>query len=348
MTDAATPETATAPEVHDLASAARAIEKIIRRETAPDPNEGGKETPADDDDPENADEEAGADEEEIEHDPGVDDDDEEQAEDDGEPEEARYKVKVGGEETDVTLKELIKGYQRGADYTKKTMRLADERRSVERAKTDLEQERTAMALERAAHAERLNGRIPALKQQLAQFDGIDWNRLSGENPTLFAQAKPLFDSLSQQLQQAEAERQEHAERDRQRRLQATQAHQDYIAEQKRALIARHPEMADPAKGRQETAALTRYLIDTGYRQDELSRLVDHRDFILARKAMLYDRLMANRDKVKQTVAALPRVQKPGTARGSRTGAAERRAKLMTRLERTGRTEDAARLIEDML
>ena len=107
-------------------------------------------------------------------------------------------------------------------------------------------------------------------------------------------------------------------------------------------------MADPVKGRQETAALTRYLIDTGYRQEELSRLVDHRDFVLARKAMLYDRLMANREKVKETVAALPRVQKPGTARGSRTGAAERRAKLMTRLERSGRTEDAARLIEDML
>jgi hypothetical protein len=172
--------------------------------------------------------------------------------------------------------------------------------------------------------------------------------LSTENPTLFAQAKPLFDSLSQQLQQAEVEHLEHAERDRQRRLQAVQAHQDYVADQKRALIARHPEMADPTKGRQETAALTKYLIDTGYRQEELSRLVDHRDFILARKAMLYDRLMANRDKVKETVAALPKVQKPGTARGTRTGAAERRAALMTRLTRTGRTEDAARLIEEML
>ena len=347
MTDAATPETATAPEVHDLASAARAIEKIIRREASPDTNGDGGETPADvGDNPDDECDEAGSDEEEVEHDPGIDEDDDEG--DDGQPEDARYKVKVGGEETEVTLNELIKGYQRGADYTKKTMRLADERRSIERAKADLDQEKTAIALERASYAERLNGQIPALRQQLSRFDGMDWNRLSAENPTLFAQAKPLFDSLSQQLQQAESERLELAQRDRQRQLGAVQAHQDYIAEQKRALIARHPEMADPVKGRQETAALTRYLIDTGYRQEELSRLVDHRDFTLARKAMLYDRLMANRDKVKETVAALPRVQKPGTARGSRTGAAERRAKLMTRLERSGRTEDAARLIEDML
>jgi hypothetical protein len=343
MTDAATPETATAPEVHDLASAARAIEKIIRREP-PSPNADPEERTADVD-PEDDSGQAGAEEEEIEHDPGVDDDDDEGA---GESEEARYKVKVGGEETEVTLNELIKGYQRGADYTKKTMRLADERRSIERAKEDLDQEQTAIALERAGYAERLSGQIPALRQQLAHFHGIDWNRLSAENPTLFTQAKPLFDSLSQQLQQAETERLDHEQRDRQRQLGAVQAHQTYIAEQKRALVARHPEMADPVKGRQETAALTKYLIDTGYRQEELSRLVDHRDFILARKAMLYDRLMANRDKVKETVAALPRVQKPGTARGTRVGAAERRAALMTRLTRTGRTEDAARLIEDML
>jgi len=347
MTDAATPETATAPEVHDLASAARAIEKIIRRETPPATDNNDEAAPKVGQGDVLHDEAQAGTEEEVEHDPGVDEDDDEE-EDNGEAEGTRYKVKVGGEETDVTLNELIKGYQRGADYTKKTMRLADERRSIERAKADLEDERTTIALERTSYAERLSGQVPALKQQLAHFNGIDWNRLSVENPTLFSQAKPLFDSLSDQLQQAEAERLQHEQRHRERQLRAVQAHQDYIAEQKRALVARHPEMADPVKGRQETAALTRYLIDSGYRQQELSRLVDHRDFILARKAMLYDRLMANKDKVKETLAALPRVQKPGTARESRNGAAEWRTALLTRLTRTGRTEDAARLIEDML
>ena len=346
MTDAATPETATAPEVHDLASAARAIEKIIRRETSPTTAKGDEEPPEGDRDDLQQEEVQAETEEETEHEPGVDEDDDEG--NDGQPDETRYKVKVGGEETEVALNELIKGYQRGADYTKKTMRLADERRGIERAKTDLEGERTAIALDRQRYAERLAGHIPELQQQLAHFKDLDWNRLSAENPALFAQAKPLFDSLTGQLQQAEAERLQLQQQERQRQLQAVQAHQNHIAEQKRALIARHPELADPVKGRQETAALARYLIDAGYRQQELSRLVDHRDFILARKAMLYDRLMANKDKVKETLAALPRVQKPGTARDSRNGAAERRSALMTRLARSGRTEDAARLIEDML
>lgn len=346
MTDAAVPETATASEIHDVHSAARAIERIIRRESPPataksddqgssagerETEDNETESPSDDD---------------VEHDPGVIDDDD--GEDEGSSREPRHKVKVGGEETEVALGELIKGYQRGADYTKKTMRLADERRGLDRATTELEAERAAVTLERQRYAERLAGQIPALKQQLARFDGIDWDRLSGDNPALFAQARPLFDALSGQLQRAEADGLQLQQQERQRQLQAVQAHQAYIAEQKRALIAEHPDMADPMKGRQETAALARYLADAGYRQEELARLVDHRDFVLARKAMLYDRLMANRDRVKETLSALPRVQKPGPARATRTGAAERRAQLMSRLSRTGRTEDAARLIEDML
>jgi hypothetical protein len=347
MTDAATPETATAPEVHDLVSAARAIEKIIRREDSPEA-EGEVAESADASEPDDAEEGADTEpEDDLGHDSGVIDDDEED-DDDGAEEEPRYKVKAGGEEVEVTLKDLIKGYQRGADYTKKTMRLADERRGIERAKADLEAERTAVALDRQRYAERVAGHIPALQQQLVQFKDIDWNRLSAENPTLFAQAKPLFDSLTGQLQEAEVERLQLQQQERERRLHAVQAHQDHVVEQKRALIAKHPELADPVRGRQETAALTRYLTEVGYRQQELSRLVDHRDFILARKAMLYDRLMAGKDKLKETVAALPRVQKPGTARGSRFGSAERRATLMNRLTRTGRTEDAARLIEDMI
>src|SRR5262249_11138727 len=220
-------------------------------------------------------------------------------------------------------------------------------RGMERAKSDLEAEWAAVALDRQRYAERLAGHIPALHQQLARFKDIDWDRLSGENPALFAQAKPMFDSLTNQLKQAEVERLHLEQEERQRHLRAVQAHQDHIQEQKQALIAKHPELADPVKGRQETAALTRYLIDSGYRQQELSRLVDHRDFILARKAMLYDRLMARKGTLKETIAALPKVQKPGTARGSRS-TAERRSALMNRLTRTGRTEDAARLIEDML
>ena len=51
-----------------------------------------------------------------------------------EPEEEQaptYRVKVGKEEVDVPLDELLKGYSRTADYTKKTQELAENRKAVE-------------------------------------------------------------------------------------------------------------------------------------------------------------------------------------------------------------------------
>ncbi len=341
MNDAATPETATASESLDLHGAALAIERLMtpRRREAPEGNA----------DAANEADDAGV------ADPGGEPADSEQPDDVEEPVEAaepadqpHFTVKVDGETREVPLGELIRGYQRGADYTRKTMRLADERREVDEIRERLANEMTAAQQERDLYAERVSGALPALRQQLTQFDGIDWNRLAADDPALFAQARPAFEAIAAQLRQAEAEDGQLRERAQQRRLQQAETHRQFLADQKRALIERHPEMADPETGRRETAALTRYLVDSGYRQDELSRLIDHRDFVLARKAMLYDRLAGARDQIKETLAALPRVQRPGTARDRGPGAGQRRAAMMKRLRHSGRTEDAARLIEELL
>ena len=49
------------------------------------------------------------------------------------PEEPTYAVKIGGEEQQVTLEELQNGYQRQADYTRKTQEIATERERLAQA-----------------------------------------------------------------------------------------------------------------------------------------------------------------------------------------------------------------------
>ena len=349
MTDAATPGTATAPEDPTLAGAARAIERLEdrRRRSADDESiadggaGGGREyglavraTVAGDDESAEVGEEAESSEGDLDDNASTD--------------EPRYRVKVDGEEAEVPLRELVQGYQRGADYTRKTMRLADERREVEELRAQAEDELVAAATEREALAERAADAIPMLQAQLATFAGVDWQRMAVEQPAVHAQARTLFDSLSQQLQQAEtalveaaaaAEQQQHRSAEEQRR---------YISGEKQALMATVPEMADPAQAPREAAALHRYLAESGYASPEIARLVDHRDFVLARKAMLYDRLMASSAKGREKLAAVGRVLPPGAAPERRTGTKERRAKLMTRLTRSGSTDDAAKLIETMI
>ena len=43
----------------------------------------------------------------------------------------KFRVKAAGEEREVTLDELIKSYQLGTDYTKKSQAVAEERKAVE-------------------------------------------------------------------------------------------------------------------------------------------------------------------------------------------------------------------------
>lgn len=46
-------------------------------------------------------------------------------------EEPKYKVKVDGQEVEVTQEELLRGYMRQSDYTRKTQALANERQRYE-------------------------------------------------------------------------------------------------------------------------------------------------------------------------------------------------------------------------
>jgi hypothetical protein len=73
----------------------------------------------------------------------------------------RYKVKAAGEEIEVDEEELIKGYQQGADYTKKSQALAEQRKAFEAERGHLEY----VKQERQAYAQKLQALDSFLSQQ---------------------------------------------------------------------------------------------------------------------------------------------------------------------------------------
>ena len=75
-------------------------------------------------------------------------------------EKPRYRVKVDNEELEVDLDELIKGYSRTSDYTKKTQTLAEQRKAVEAERARIEE----AAKLRDTYAERLQ----VIEQMLTQ------------------------------------------------------------------------------------------------------------------------------------------------------------------------------------
>ena len=76
-------------------------------------------------------------------------------------EKPRYKAKVGGEEVEVELDELINGYQRSKDYTQKSQALAEQRKAIEAERQHLEQ----VKQERMAYAQKLQALDSFLSQQ---------------------------------------------------------------------------------------------------------------------------------------------------------------------------------------
>ena len=119
--------------------------------------------------------------EESEDEPeATDEDDEDSDEDEVEVEERKtYRVKSGGEEKDVTLKELVTGYQKGDDYTKKSQTLAEQRKVVEVE---------AKAIQEACNLDKQYAqRLGQVQQLLSQNrDDVDLEDLKENDPIQYA------------------------------------------------------------------------------------------------------------------------------------------------------------------
>ncbi len=149
----------------------------------------------------------------------------------------KFRVKAAGEEREVTLDELIKSYQLGTDYTKKSQAVAEERKAVE-AERQAVQEAKAL---RDQYAQRLEMLETMLQPQ--ETENLDY--LKETDPIGYAVKVAEMAQREKQLAQVQAERHRIAqqqEQDRQMQMQSL------VREEMQKLTAAIPEFADPTKG----------------------------------------------------------------------------------------------------
>ena len=299
MNQAATPETGTvdAPASMDdiiseiaadaPAPAETAAEEVVE-ELVEEAEQGQSEEEAEDGDATDADDTG---EETVEEEP--------EGEDEPEP---TFKVKVDGEEVEVPLSELQKGYSREQDYTRKTMALAEERRTLEaRFANELKQ-----SLE-------LFEQLDPVLQEARQ---IDWERLKSEDPATFVQ---YSDAVQQRLdligqQRAKIEQVEKAQAEETQKAQEAERVQrlDLAATK---IIEAMPELAAEDKFSQFATESIGCLKDYGFTPDEISEALDERTLLLANDARRWRELQ----KAKQTLPAkkvVPKSQAKALKSGS--------------------------------
>lgn len=247
------------------------------------------------------------------------------------PEPRTYKVKVDGKEIEVPEDELLKGYSRHQDYTRKTMELAAERQQAQQAVQQVMQERQQYQIQ-------LNQLSQALGQQLQQAP--DWEKLLNDDPVEYLKQQHLFQQRQAAYQSAQQEQARFAQ---QTQAQQREAMQKMLAEEQTQLLDNLPSWKDPAKAQAEKTALVKHLVERGYSQEQVSQLTDHKTVVMAREAMLYRQMMA---KAKETVKAVeklpPRMEKPGVSRPT-----DGRTSDMQALRKSGKAEDAAALFAKM-
>jgi len=247
-----------------------------------------------------------------------------------------FTVKIDGKEVQVPLSELLNGYQRQSDYTKKTMEAAEQRKTADAEVQKARQERQQYAGELQRMAIQLEG---VLQEQ----SKTDWADLIESNPVEYLKQRQLYEQRQALYQQNMQEQQQLAQ---QFQNEQAQAQQSYLAKQQEDLLAKLPDWKDDAKAAAEKAAISKFLQEQGFEAEDISSIADHRHVIVARKAMLYDQLMAKANvQAKKVQEAPQRVVKPGvTTNGNadgRTTAAKNHAK-------NGTVESAAAVFAQFL
>jgi len=240
-----------------------------------------------------------------------------------------YTVRVDGEEVEVSIDELLSGYSRTQDYTRKTMALADQRKSLE---TELEQIRSERA---------------QLTQVLEQIDVQDqeqepnWDALYQQDPQQWL--------IQREVWRERQERKRALVEEKQRLLQAQEADKQRIVaqfvEQERGRLAEVlPQWRDEKVAKAEKAKVADYAKKIGFTDQEIAQFYDHRAVTTLYKAMKFDELQSGKPKAKKQ--ATP-VAKAGAATTTPKGRDAYR-KSQQRLAKTGKVADAANAFKHLL
>jgi len=244
----------------------------------------------------------------------------------------RYKVKASGEEVEVELDELIKGYQQGADYTKKSQALAEQRKALEAERQHLEY----VKQERQAYAQKLQ----ALDSFLTQQDqGVNLDVLKETDPIGYAVAVAEQSQREKQLAVVRAEKQRLAQQQQAEHQASLQNHLRHESEKLTSLI---PELATP-QGDAVRKQIRDYAKSVGWTDQELGQLYDSRAVLTLYNGMKYAQLQKSKPEVTKKLQAAPKMMRSGTSAPPTKSSQDKNA--MQRLRQTGKVTDAAKAFE---
>ena len=240
-----------------------------------------------------------------------------------------YTVRVDGEEVEVTIDELLSGYSRTQDYTRKTMALADQRKQFEGELEQIRQERAQLA------------------QVLEQIDVQDqeqepnWDALYQQDPQQWL--------IQREVWREKQERRRALVEEKQRLLQAQEADKQrviaqFVQQESGKLLEVLPQWRDEKVAKAEKAKVADYAKKIGFSDQEIGQFYDHRAVTALYKAMKFDELQGGKPKAAKKSGP---VAKAGTA-SAQPKPRDAYRKSQQRLAKSGKVADAADAFKHLL
>jgi len=248
-----------------------------------------------------------------------------------------YTVKVDGKDVEVTQEELLAGYSRQADYTRKSQVLSEQRQKADAELAATQQERQRYL----SQLEQFNTQADSKIDELAK---TDWTRLKEEDPTEYMLKRDQYRELQENKRTVEDE-QKNLQLKSQQENQAKW--QEELGRQQEIMVQRLPEWTDPDKGPKLKQSIKSFAVKKGFSEQEVSSLIDARSVDVLHKAMLYENLLATKISGKKT-KVVPKVTRPGSPATKGEISGDKIKAQRARLRKSGHLNDARSVIESLL
>ena len=254
-----------------------------------------------------------------------------------------YAVTIDGEEHQIPLDELLKGYSRQSDYTRKTQQVSEQRKEFDAMKQNMAQEYQQIQAERNQYVQSLQNLMETSMGNVDKFANIDWETMKETDPIEYVTKREEFREAQEKVQGMRNEQQMAQQR---QAAQEQTSRQELLQREHSALIDALPDWGNPNKQKGLAKGIRDYGMEQGFAKEELDSLVDHRSILVLLKAKKYDQLQKADVKSKK-LKNKPRVIRAGTGRDKDADSKSKRTAKMKRLRGSGHVDDAASILEDL-
>ena len=239
-----------------------------------------------------------------------------------------HQVIVNGEKIDVDLEELKAGYQKDADYRRKTEEIAIEKR-------ELKSEEDRLKKQYSTKMDDLNSLVVTLNAEINNdMNSKELDRLWEEDPTEAAKIDRRIQKRKNTIQEAQQKLREH---------QQTQF-QEILREEQRKLHLKHPEIADPIKGATVKSNIVSYLSSKGFSNEDVSRIYDSRMFDVIMDGMNFKKAKEAKPNLVSKKVKPTKFVKSGVKSTKEELNSKSRLNQFKALKKSGSTKDATDLL----